>query len=458
VRYRDSGARPATGRAGSVELYVHAVLNGDGRVLVLAQAGTSNALALAPPLLSQVQLKGYDRNGRLRFTETDNRRSGTPTAEYLVGGLVPGDRVQVQATIRGADVWRVGVVTVDATVRVAPNLAVTALSAPAAAAVGTPVNVSAIVQETNGELGASADCELLVGGVVVDRAAGIWVDAGGVVTCLFTHVFEQAGTHQLEARVTNVSPADYDPTDNAKSASIDITAGGAGFAFDAAYEDRRFDEYGEMTGGWISADGQTGNEWGFATASDGRTQQATLTGRFDAAVAFPLAEVEVRQRTAGADVHYRSFTNLEATSPGCAELFLEEPTGNAWLNLCVVDGATLFGYATYAGDVTYRSGWYQTFWNGDDRPDNVWVWNVTPGDPVGVISEPGWDYAFLLRVRDGGVDHTVDPVVPLASFVEAEETPSTCTQTTDQWGTSFSCTESRSSATLVTGTLAGGTP
>ena len=45
---------------------------------------------------------------------------------------------------------------------------------------------------------------------------------GGGVYCMFTHTFTATGQHPVEIRLENVSPADYDPSDNSGSRTINV--------------------------------------------------------------------------------------------------------------------------------------------------------------------------------------------------------------------------------------------
>ena len=74
---------------------------------------------------------------------------------------------------------------------------------------------AATIREMKGDLGAKADCVLSADGHIVDRVAGIWVDAGGVVTCHFSHTFASTGQHAIRVDVGNVMPGDYDMSNNA---------------------------------------------------------------------------------------------------------------------------------------------------------------------------------------------------------------------------------------------------
>lgn len=62
----------------------------------------------------------------------------------------------------------------------------------------------------------AATCSILThdDGVEEDRARDIWVDASGVVTCAFTHVFASEGAPLVKVAVENVCPGDWDLGNN----------------------------------------------------------------------------------------------------------------------------------------------------------------------------------------------------------------------------------------------------
>ena len=63
---------------------------------------------------------------------------------------------------------------------------------------------------------------LIVDGVAVDRATGIWVDAGDVVSCAFLYAFTTTGSHGVTVRVEGVAPGDWDTANNEASGTIAI--------------------------------------------------------------------------------------------------------------------------------------------------------------------------------------------------------------------------------------------
>ena len=72
--------------------------------------------------------------------------------------------------------------------------------------------------ELSGSHGATGDCVLYVDRVIVDRAPGIFVDAGDVVSCAFTYTFPTPGRHTVQVRLANVTPADANTANNQRDA------------------------------------------------------------------------------------------------------------------------------------------------------------------------------------------------------------------------------------------------
>ena len=99
------------------------------------------------------------------------------------------------------------------------------------------MNISAVISEGNGDVGARADCVLYVDGAEADRAEGIWVDAGGVVTCAFAHTFTAAGTHTLRVEAANVDPGDFDMANNSAAGTLQVMSAVNDFVYHAWAQD-----------------------------------------------------------------------------------------------------------------------------------------------------------------------------------------------------------------------------
>lgn len=222
VKYRDAGAKPATGRSGSAAIQARA-LRGRNETTIEVTTGQFDSTAAAAGKLDKVQVKLFAPNGNVIVT--DNYRKGAlagSSGSFVYDWPARGQKVQVQANVSGIDPNRTDVVTVTGAVANRPDLTVSAIQAPSQAFLGSSVTIGALVRETNGDLGARANCVLKVDGAVADRADGIWVDAGDAVTCEFRQTFATIGTRQLSVELTNVAPGDYDSGNNSRTATIEI--------------------------------------------------------------------------------------------------------------------------------------------------------------------------------------------------------------------------------------------
>jgi len=222
VKYRNAGAKPPTGRSGSAAIQARALRSQTETVIEVTTGDFEGTQPVGK--LDKVQIKIFNGNGDV--VTTDNYRKGSlngGTGSFTYDWPARGQKVQVQANVSGIDPTRTDVVTVSGNVALRPDLSVESIQAVNQAYIGASVDISAIVRETNGDLGARANCVLKVDGTVVDHADGIWVDAGDSATCAFRQTFTTLGTKQLEVAVTDVVPGDYDTTNNSKTATIEIT-------------------------------------------------------------------------------------------------------------------------------------------------------------------------------------------------------------------------------------------
>ncbi len=227
ARYSDRGAKPATGRSGSAALTAEAVFGADGlTTLTVTPYRASDAQYLTPVgCIEKVMVKAYRTDGSLAWVRNFTGLGLADGAAFTVplAGLLPGATLVVQANVKCIDGRRTDVVTVRPVVVRRTDPAVTALAAPAQAARNTPILVVATVRELGGGQGAAGTCYLTVDGALAD-SVHIWVDAGGTVDCLFAPAFATLGTHALRVDLLHVVPADADPTNNTRSASVAVVA------------------------------------------------------------------------------------------------------------------------------------------------------------------------------------------------------------------------------------------
>lgn len=237
VKYKNTGAQPANGRSGSATLQLRALLAKDASTQIEASTGDLEAGTSAGNI-SKTQVKVLLVGSTPAVNYNNLHAGGYWTATY--NGLSRGTQVQLQANVDGIDYKRTDVITTTASVLLRPDIAVRSVNGPAQAPPHTAVTFTAPISELNGDVGARANCVLSINGTSVDEADGIWVDAGGTVSCQFTHSFDSPGTYTVGVAAANVNPGDWDLSNNSASASITITQPGQpianGFMSAAEYD------------------------------------------------------------------------------------------------------------------------------------------------------------------------------------------------------------------------------
>lgn len=216
-RYASTGHVPSTGRSGSASLQSRALLGKDGTTQVEVTTGTLD-VAGAPGELVKIQLKNLTDSTTRNY---NGLSAGGSWSESLTR-TTRGHLLQLQGNVRGIDRNRTDVVTVVDTVWLRPDLEASAFQHPARVLQGHSAELSVRVAEKNGDVGAAGDCVLAVDGDDAATTAGIWVDRGDAVDCVFHVQFDVVGTRQLQASVRGVVPADWDLANNSVSSTIEV--------------------------------------------------------------------------------------------------------------------------------------------------------------------------------------------------------------------------------------------
>ncbi len=403
-KYRDSGFHPMTGSSGSAVVSVRSLLDKSATTSVEITTGTFDGDP-APGTLTRVQVKAYSPSGKLYWT--DNRDLGGRVTVIPYTGLTRGMALQVQALVDDVDNVRTNVVTLADIVRLRPDLIAT-LYAPNQAPVGTAVNIQGFVMEGNGDLGARADCVLSVDGTVVDHADGIWVDAGGLVNCAMTHVFETPGTYTLEFRAAHVSPADYDDANNRVTQSIRILGPNdfSTFSFQAsAIADTTWYRYVSQLTNW---DG-TVETWDQTYLRKQQTQYASINGLIPRMLSFPIT-LRGEMRTNGMtvntlDLTYQSADYVDWQQGYCVNTYAFYGGANTYV--CVFTGGPYAGYTQVqydwwgAAEVRYHSDSYVTYWDPSGQLHEQWISNDWDGN-LGPTVTFGPDFSGRIAVWGAG--------------------------------------------------------
>lgn len=411
LKYRDTGTKPATGRAGDATIQALALRGKDGATEVSVASNGS---------IDKVQLKFHE-------TTTNYPSSGSSFSTRLTG-LARGESVDVLANISGADAARTGVVAATPTVKMRPELAMQYVSAPPHALAGTPVHIAADVGEQWGDTGARTTCVLLRDGVEIDRAQDIWIDANGIVACEFATVFPPgSGTVNLRVSLTGTVPADYDTSNDTSrpfsikvydrmeqmemwhASGVDIESS-SHFYFRSAYGENESGSTGQTTDTLFHAIFRT-------------TQPNIDTVRASMRVATDDRPI--------IDVHDVWFDYQPPIDWGwykqqCALAYLDER--DSFIRSChinsMMDGdLTTFTYSLRSGDVTYLSrGWYAMYAGGP--PAYVWYSNYR--DVYGSGYRLGDTLSFDIQLSDGTNYWAAHPSMALTTINYNYEAPLTC--------------------------------
>lgn len=449
-KYSDTGARPATGRSGSAVVETRAMLARNMTMVVEASTGALEAGA-GPGQIVKAQLKIGDR------TQNFNGLTGGGYWSASVPGVARATSVQVQTNVRGIDPRRTDVVTVATPAVLRPDVAVRSVTGAPESRPQMPVHFYATVAELNGDLGARANCVLSVNDVVVDSADGIWVDAGDVVTCEFTHVFDTAGTYAVKVSATGVAPGDWDGANNSAATSITVLNPDRTIrnGYMAAFVNRYFNDsvsgrYGCVVDGY-SCD--------FEQRYGSRYLWSNLqAGGWTQGMSAPVDRLEVQAYLNGMIQHKASLVPMHSagfsdpntgyTSTCVSYQYEFQNKDGSWIysadrfSMCVSGyksaphlGTTRYEYQRIEGRSSYFSS-YRWCQGGEC---GGWSSNYTQYT-YGSGADLGWKSGAVVGIKlsfvdQAGIRHTMDRSVTLEGPPPSDVT--TSSSETDQLGTYF---------------------
>ncbi|HEX2205239.1 MAG TPA: hypothetical protein VHG91_18160 [Longimicrobium sp.] len=453
TRYRWNGARPVTGRSGSAVLTARALQGRDGKTeLELVSSSSLDPWwygSLPRGMISNLQVKVFDPRGRLVTTRNHPNLDAPPVTTLTLDGIPPRSTLQVQAAVRELDGERTHIVTVTDTVRRRSNLAVAELGVPARIRAGTMANITATVRETNGDVGAYAQCLLYVDGHLTDWAYWMWVDAGDAVTCAFTRRFDRDAVHDVEVRLEEMSPRDDDPSDDRASAPMEVTWDG-NLLYAAVIGGQVYDSYSLWSGHWASG-GSYREEWHHEESRSSRTQSS----RFYAWIPRPTTapRLELDEITGGRTIFSVAMDmGPLAMDDGCA--FGMDESAGVRVYLCGFGSESTmssFSYERYAGSATYHSQGYSSTWYGG-TDEYVYTYNDQGANTYGTFLELGPDFAYDVRLIDGERVYAARPVFPIVVDDSRFHQPYGCSSYADVFSDYAFCSAGESTNRYYRGT------
>jgi hypothetical protein len=402
VKYRDTGAKPTTGRSGSAAIEARALLAADGTTDLEVTTGHFEGGA-AVGSLAKVQVKVLASDGRVLVTDNYRKTlTGAGYASFTYDSLYRGQSTQVQASVAGIDGTRTDIVTVSTDVKLRPDL-VASVNAQSVATVNSMVVVGAVMTEKNGEVGARATCRLLVDDAEVDFIPGAWVDAASAVTCRFTTSFSTLGTKRLTVRITDVSPADFDPANNESTQLIDVVPPQPlDYLYASVYQFDGYQKNWQQTTNY-HYDGSIDSQWSSSVEGRGRVQSFYVEGGFFAPASME-GVITLRHSTGTTVLPMLAFSvaDLPLTSgfPGWSCRNGNYP--GTFVYFCTGADSTDIYLGQDVGDASYTvSGGVYSGWLNPSAPE--WI-------------DFGPSYTAELRYEANGIAHQMQLGVSLGRY------------------------------------------
>jgi hypothetical protein len=475
-KYKERLRSIFTGKSGTVTLAARALRG--------PQSGVTEVEVSTAPLdgsggatgdVAKVMLSLLKASGWPAWVDVKLHLSGSRVV-FSYNRLQRGQDLHVLAHVRANVHRRNELVGVKTTVFLRPDLAVNNLTAPAQVDVNVPANITALVSEMNGDVGARANCLLFVDGVQKDQAMGIWVDGGSAVSCAFTQSFDSAGTKAIKVAVAGAAPAEEDLSNNAQSGSIEVQqpappppAGVPNVAMNYSAQVTSVDQlFHHISEGSFSTSVDR-QDWGTETRNQGWNESVSMT--FTRSVALgPTIKLTIAEGHGPSDA---GVTTMAADGWAFPNSSGDETAGTRWGSIYdPVEGANLylttswspFGssfqgqYSRFAGEVVYYSRSFNRYWHMETGETYTYSENTTAtsnGRSLVDRSGASETHRISVRVEDATAAYVADPLISLVPFSGGFEQPMTCAVTDYGGGMVYSqCDEYHISDNGVSGTLA----
>jgi hypothetical protein len=464
IKYSDTGVQPTSISVNGITLSSRAYALSDGRTYVDIVTGRFEApstttriygMSLDVYTATGYRIKSRDLATMIQAASFD-WKGGMPSVRLTVKGLAKDSRIEFTLLAGGPSRKSRTTLRMTTLVKWAPDLQVSRVDVPSQVHATELVPVVATVREGRGDYGGRADCVLSADGVVVDRAPGIWVDAGGTVSCAFATRFTSLGARTLRVSLASVTPAEFDPVDNSREASVDVVP----LPVQMTYRAEALQHTGRVTeefaSSFVVVDDATlvttyaktytlNREW------NDQNQSAWLFASAPVPVTFPLGKLVLAMTADGRPLDGRAYTDVAGGTP-----FGTVTEGG----VCGQNGDSGFGFivCTYhSPGATWTTVYYNQDYSGTVTYESTELTIETT--PAGtVIGTPGyvfngdrwgkftsWDrtLGFTIDLTDGLFRLQASPIITLAD--NAYGTPSRpCTVSTVKFdGATGTVTECR---------------
>ncbi|HEY0144332.1 MAG TPA: hypothetical protein VGF48_25835 [Thermoanaerobaculia bacterium] len=418
VKYKDSSTATTRGRSGSATIEARALIGKDGATLLEVATESLDTAGAGTIERLQVRIPTTGDELTLQYTPRSNR------FVQSLPDLLPGAALSIQALVTGVDGTRTDVVSAGLTVKLRPDLETSMLIAPPHGVVNRPLRITALVSEKNGDTGARADCVLRSGETELRRISGLWVDAGGSVTCEFGWPFDSTGVKPLRVEAETTSPAEYDPANNGTDGQTQV------------YDDA------QQFATWLATATEFANEsWRRTTSalySRYREETSTRQGAYFSATVPRTLDLRNVQASAlvltDGNLLYDG-TNLTTEFRPLPEWLFGVPgyvriSGHGFDGMIMAEN---FDLRRVGGDVIYHDEGFEYSWRG------YYSWNDSGSYSHGPVARPfGSTVSFNVSISDGTQMWAVDTLMPMAPFSSVGTHGPICY---DHWGYGYTCEE-----------------
>lgn len=421
VRYADTGIPVAKGRSGNATIESEALLFSDGVTRIMLTTGSiEEPYSSGTGVIDKVQYKVGET--------VTNLKNEYPTTWFRLQptNLVRHQPLQFQVHVNGVD-HREDIVTVHDVVKLAPDLALISLDAPATAPPGVPVNVTATVREINGDVGARMTCVLFAGNRIADVVEDAWIDANGTVTCSMQAEFLAPGTSSVGVQVNTITPAEYGFSNNYLSVPITITQptapAGAFDAWTATAKQENFD-YRALT---TYPDGRREEQHNVGWSTTSRFNGSLNTGVDVANIAFALSESTEGRVIESAGPSLRlavSWPRPDGTQ--CASYQLSRFSIGS---ICSNGSLTTVSYQRGATQATYLSRAWREYVDENGQTQVVPGYYIKMPSTAGNRVQFGSSVEMSFTIYAGQEWWRVEPFIPMSPYETRNTYTNTCTAT-----------------------------
>jgi hypothetical protein len=190
-----------------------------GRTEVALEVKTILPGFSAPATMDHLNLRSYDMGGGLRWTENFHGiglsvNGNSSFGRVFVEGVAHRQPIRAKAQVPNSRVGSTEIVQADGVVLFRPDLAVTAVRAPAQVNVRQQVAVVAEIAELNGDLGATFTAFLMENGRVLDARTNVVIGPGTNAAVVFSLALPTEGQHNLRVLLSHAVPSDFDLSNN----------------------------------------------------------------------------------------------------------------------------------------------------------------------------------------------------------------------------------------------------